>query len=376
MKPIQMVDLKGQFQGIAAEVRAGLDYCLENGAFIGGKPVADFAKALGTYLDVPHVIPCANGTDALQIALMALDLKAGDEVIVPSFTYVATAEVIGLLGLTPVMVDVDLDSFNLRVQDVLAALSPKTKAVVPVHLFGQTADMEAIIQCCQEHQLYLIEDNAQALGAYYQFKDGSRQAAGSLGHIGCTSFYPSKNLGAYGDGGAMFCRDEVLAEKLRTIANHGQRKRYYHDLIGVNSRLDAFQAVILQAKLAKLDQYIAARQAAANYYDQALGSIAALRCPQRQSYSNHVFHQYTLRVLDGRRDELQTYLQSQGIPSMIYYPLPLYEQPAFKNISRLGAEAFPNTETLCAQVISLPMHTELDQSQLAYICEHLTKFFA
>lgn len=375
MKTIEMVNLRQQYQNMKSEIDQAILACLEAGSFIGGKPVERFQQALASYLQVQHVIPCANGTDALQLAMMALGLKPGDEVIVPTFTYVATAEVIGLLGLTPVMVDVELDSFNVAAEHILPALSPKTKAIVPVHLFGQTANMQGILDLAQAHNLYVIEDNAQAIGAVYTNPQGQQLMAGTIGHIGCTSFYPSKNLGAYGDGGAMFTQDAELAERLRTIANHGQRKRYYHDLIGVNSRLDAIQAAILTVKLQYLDQYIAARQRAADYYDQALAGLDKVQTPQRMPYTSHVFHQYTLRVPPQDRQGLQDFLQSRGIPTMIYYPLPLYDQPAFQGIVRKGNAAFPHTEALCASVLSLPMHTELDEEQLAHIVKAIFDYF-
>lgn len=375
MQAIQMVDLKTQYQQIKAEVTAALEQCFEKGDFINGSYVQSLQQNLSRYLQVRHTIGCANGTDALQIAMMALGLKPGDEVIVPTFTYVATAEVIGLLGLTPVMVDVDLDTFNLRPQDIEQAITDKTRAIVPVHLFGQCCDMAAIMEIARKHRLYVIEDNAQAIGAVYTH-NGEKTQAGTIGHIGCTSFYPSKNLGAYGDGGAMFTNDDTLAGKLKTVANHGQNRRYYHDIIGVNSRLDNIQAAFLDIKLKYLDEYIQRRQAAAAYYDEHLAAVEEVICPKRAEFSTHVFHQYTLRVPAAKRDKLQQFLQSRQIPSMIYYPLPLYEQAAFADIVRKGAESFANTEELCATVISLPMHSELSTEQLAYICESIQEFFA
>lgn len=376
MRPIQMVDLKAQYQNIKEEVSTAVLECIESAAFINGPQVKSFKKHLEEYLEVTSVIPCANGTDALQIALMALDLKPGDEVIVPTFTYVATAEVIGLLRLTPVMVDVDANTFNTTAALIEAAITDKTKAIVPVHLFGQSADMEAILAVAKKHQLYVVEDNAQAIGADYTFSNGRIQKTGTLGHIGCTSFYPSKNLGAYGDGGAIFTNDEALGQKLQKIASHGQAKRYYHDCIGVNSRLDSIQAAILDIKLAKLDDYAAARQKVAAYYDNALGNIEGVQIPVRQHNSTHVFHQYTLKVPAEKRDALKAYLQEQNIPSMIYYPVPLNEQEAFKHITRAASPSFPVTDELCKTVISLPIHTEMDEEQLIYICKAIQDFFA
>jgi len=375
MQAIQMVDLKTQYQQIKSEVTAALEQCFEKGDFINGSYVQSLQQNLSRYLQVRHSIGCANGTDALQIAMMALGLKPGDEVIVPTFTYVATAEVIGLLGLTPVMVDVDLDTFNLRPQDIEQAITDKTRAIVPVHLFGQCCDMSAIMEIARKNRLYVIEDNAQAIGAVYTH-NGEKTYAGTIGHIGCTSFYPSKNLGAYGDGGAMFTNDDTLAGKLKTVANHGQNRRYYHDIIGVNSRLDNLQAAFLDIKLKYLDEYIQRRQSAAAYYDEHLAAVEEVICPKRAAFSTHVFHQYTLRVPAAKRDKLQQFLQTKQIPSMIYYPLPLYEQAAFKDIVRKGAESFANTDELCATVISLPMHSELSVEQLAYICESIQEFFA
>ncbi|MFN7117480.1 MAG: DegT/DnrJ/EryC1/StrS family aminotransferase [Saprospiraceae bacterium] len=372
---IQMVDLKTQYHKLKTEIDAGIQDVLETTSFIGGPKVAAFQQNLEKYLRVNHVIPCANGTDALQIAMMALDLKPGDEVIVPAFTYVATAEVIALLGLRPAMVDVDPDTFNITADIIEAAITPRTKAIVPVNLFGQSCDMEPIMKVAKAHNLWVIEDNAQAIGADYTFSDGTVAKTGAIGHIGCTSFYPSKNLGAYGDGGALYTNDTELADKCRKIANHGQVKRYYHDVVGVNSRLDAIQAVILNAKLQHLDEYAAARQAAAAYYDHAFQQVAQLQVPKRQPNSTHVFHQYTLLVKNGRRDELQAYLQSKGIPTMIYYPVPLYQQEAFKNSMANQFDTLPVTEMLCESVISLPMHTELDEEMLDYISSAVVEFF-
>lgn len=373
---IQMVDLKTQYSRIQAEVDAAVLDVIRSTAFIGGPKVNAFKAAFAQYLGATHVIPCANGTDALQVALMALDLQPGDEVIVPAFTYVATAEVIALLQLKPVMVDVDPDTFNITADIFEAAITPRTKAVVPVHLFGQSCDMEPIMQMANKHGIWVVEDNAQAIGADYTFSDGRVQKTGTLGHIGCTSFYPSKNLGAYGDGGAIYTNDDILGPKCQMIANHGQVKRYYHDAIGVNSRLDAMQAVILEIKLRYLDSYAAARQKAAAYYDRAFASVDALQVPKRAANSSHVFHQYTLQVKNGQRDELASFLKEKGIPSMIYYPVPLYKQNAYKALIPTDFADLPVTEQLCESVLSLPMHTELDESALSFISDGVKSFFA
>ncbi|MEO1517148.1 MAG: DegT/DnrJ/EryC1/StrS family aminotransferase [Bacteroidota bacterium] len=371
---IQMVDLKGQYRKIKEEVNQSIQEVLDTAWFIGGPKVKAFQEHLASYLDVGHVIPCANGTDALQIAMMALDLQEGDEVIVPTFTYVATAEVIGLLNLKPVMVDVDPNTFNITADILEAAITPRTKAVVPVHLFGQSSDMAPIMEVANKHGIYVVEDNAQAIGSYYTLPDGSRQRAGTIGHIGCTSFFPSKNLGCYGDGGAMYSNDDDLAQRLRMIANHGQRKKYHHSMIGCNSRLDALQAAVLDIKLKYLDQYSAARQQVAAHYDQAFASVDALQTPTRQANATHVFHQYTLKVKDGRRDQLKAFLLEKGIPSMIYYPIPLYRQDAFKEYVDEGFE-LPVTERLCQQVISLPIHTEMDEDLMQFISHSVREFF-
>ncbi len=371
---IQMVDLKGQYQKIKSEINVAVLDCIENAQFIQGPQVKTFQQDLEEYLGVRHVIPCANGTDALQIAFMALGLQPGDEVIVPSFTYVATAEVIALLHLKPVMVDVHPDTFNITAELVEAAITPKTKAIVPVHLFGQSADMESIMQVTEKHGLFVVEDNAQAIGADYFFKTGKTQKAGTIGHIGTTSFFPSKNLGCYGDGGALMTNDDALAAQIRMIANHGQRKKYYHEVVGVNSRLDSLQAAILSVKLQYLDAYAAARQSAAAYYDEAFKEIEDIQIPVRQHNSTHVFHQYSLLIKEGRRDELQQYLAERGIPSMIYYPVPLYRQNAFKQYVPEGFQ-LPVTERLCGEVISLPIHTEMDEELLKYISGSIKSFF-
>lgn len=372
MHAIQMVDLKRQYLKIKDEIDQGILEVLDTTAYINGPKVKAFQEGLQTYLNAKHVIPCANGTDALQIAMMALDLQPGDEVIVPAFTYVATAEVIALLRLKPVMVDVDYDTFNLTADIVAKAITPRTKAIVPVNLFGQSCDLEPIMALAKEHGIWVIEDNAQAIGADYTFRDGSTAKTGTIGHIGCTSFYPSKNLGAYGDGGAISTNDSALAERMQMIANHGQVRRYYHDLVGVNSRLDAIQAVVLGVKLKHLDEYAAARQAAADFYDQALAGLDWLQTPVRFSRSTHVFHQYTLLVKNGQRDALQTHLQQQGIPTMIYYPVPLYAQDAFRPFTEVNN--LPVTEQLCQEVLSLPIHTELDAEQLNFIVEAIKGF--
>ena len=375
MANIQMVDVRGQYLHIKDEVDAAIQEVIDSCAFINGPAVKSFAANLESYLDVQHVVPCANGTDALQIALMALDLQPGDEVIVPAFTYVATAEVIALLGLTPVMVDVDQNTFNVTADIVKAAITPKTKVVVPVHLFGQvTGDMGEIMELATIHNFYVIEDNAQAIGANFIAKDGMVSKSGTIGHIGCTSFYPSKNLGCYGDGGAIYTNDEALAINIRKIANHGQVKKYHHDVIGCNSRLDSIQAAVLDVKLKRLDQYCAARESAASYYDEKLCGIAGLTIPVRESRSSHVFHQYTLREQTGRRDELKEYLIEKGIPSMVYYPVPLYKQEAFKHYAPDIELAV--TEQLCNEVISLPIHTEMNTEMQDIIIGAVKKFYA
>ena len=372
---IQMVDLKGQYKKIQEEVDQAVLEVIRSAAFINGPTVKSFQANLEQYLGAKHVIPCANGTDALQIAFMALGLKPGDEVIVPAFTYVATAEVIALLRLKPIMVDVDPDTFNITADIIEAAATPNTKAVVPVNLFGQSCDMEPIMEVAKQHNLYVVEDNAQAIGADYTFSDGHSQKTGTIGHIGCTSFYPSKNLGAYGDGGAIYTNDDDLASMLRMMANHGQNKRYYHAHVGVNSRLDSIQAAILDIKLRHLDAYAETRRAAAAHYDQAFANMEQLVVPVRQHNSTHVFHQYTLKVKDGRRDELQAYLKEKGLPSMIYYPVPLYEQKAYKGLSDRQVDSLPVTDQLCKDVISLAMHSELNQEQLEHITETVKSFW-
>jgi UDP-2-acetamido-2-deoxy-ribo-hexuluronate aminotransferase len=372
-KKIQMVDLKTQYEKIKPEVDAAIQNVLSNTAFINGPEVKAFQAELEAYLKVKHVIPCANGTDALQIAMMALDLKPGDEVITADFTYVATAEVIGLLGLKPVLVDVVPDTFEIDVKAIEKAITKNTKAIVPVHLFGQCADMDKIMELAKKHKLHVIEDTAQAIGAEYISADGSRRKAGSIGTVGCTSFFPSKNLGCYGDGGAIFTNDDALAAKIRMIANHGQSVLYMHDIIGVNSRLDSIQAAILRIKLRELDNYAAARNKAAAYYDKAFANHPKLKTPARASFSNHVFHQYTLQLDGIDRNALREFLAGKEIPAMIYYPIPLHLQKAYLD-PRYKEGDFPVTEKLCASVVSLPMHTELDEDTLKYITGAVLEF--
>lgn len=366
MKKIQMVDLQTQYQHIKQEIDAGIQEVIDSAAFIKGKKVTDFQAHLEQYTGAKHVIPVGNGTDALQIALMGLGLKAGDEVITPTFTFIATAEVVALLGLTPVVVDVDWETMNMDLESVRRAITPRTKAIVPVHLFGQCADMEPLMQLAQEHHLYVVEDACQAIGARYTFSNGETKQAGTIGHIGCTSFFPSKNLGCYGDGGAIFTNDDELAARMRAIANHGMVVRYHHEMIGVNSRLDSIQAAVLDAKLPHLDEYIAARQRAAACYDKAFAGNSKLLIPGRQNNSTHVFHQYTLRVAGADRDQLREQLAERGIPAMIYYPVPLHQQKAYLD-PRYKDGDFPVAEKLASCVLSLPMHTELDEEQLNYI---------
>jgi dTDP-4-amino-4,6-dideoxygalactose transaminase len=365
-----MVDLVGQHEKIRGEIEAALAGVMSAAQFINGPEVGAFAAELGAYLGTPHVIPCANGTDALQIAMMGLGLARGDEVITADFTYVATAEVIALLGLVPVLVDVDPDTFTLDPRAVARAITPRTRAIVPVHLFGQCADMQPLLDLARQHGLHVIEDAAQAIGARYQLADGTSARAGTLGTVGCTSFFPSKNLGAYGDGGAMFTADAHLAARLRSIATHGQTRPYVHERVGVNSRLDSLQAAILRIKLRHLDDYTAARQRAAAAYDRAFASHPRLRPPARSPRSTHVFHQYTL-VLDGLdRDRIREQLAARGVPSMVYYPVPLHRQPAYAD-PRHPDRDFPVTEALCRSVLSLPMHTELEPDMLTHITDTL-----
>lgn len=372
-KKIQMVDLKSQYEKIKTEVDAAIQNVLDNTAFINGPEVKSFQAELEQYLEVKHVIPCANGTDALQIAMMALDLKPGDEVITADFTYVATAEVIALLGLKPVLVDVVPNTFEIDVHAIEKAITPKTKAIVPVHLFGQCADMEAIMALAKKYNLYVIEDTAQAIGANYKYADGSIKKAGTIGTVGCTSFFPSKNLGCYGDGGAIFTNDDALAAKIRMIANHGQSVQYVHDSIGVNSRLDSIQAAVLRIKLRDLDNYAAARNKAASYYDKEFANHPKLKTPARATFSDHVFHQYTLQLNGVDRNAFREFLAGKEIPAMIYYPIPLHLQKAYLD-PRYKAGDFPVTEKLCDSVVSLPMHTELEEETLKYITDSVLEF--
>ncbi len=370
-----MVDLKGQYLKIKTAVDKGIQDVLDQTAFINGPAVKEFQSDLEQYLQVKHVIPCANGTDALQIAMMALGLQPGDEVITASFTYVATAEVIGLLGLVPVLVDVDADTYNIDVKAIEANITSKTKAIVPVHLFGQCSDMESILKLAEKHKLFVIEDVAQAIGADYSFSDGRRVKAGTMGTVGCTSFFPSKNLGCYGDGGAMYTNNDELAAALRMVAHHGQSVQYKHDVIGVNSRLDTIQAAVLKVKLQFLDDYAVARNRAADFYDAAFANHPNLKIPVREKKSTHVFHQYTLQLKGADRQKLRDGLAEKGIASMIYYPIPLHFQKAFAS-ERYPVGAFPITERLCESVFSLPMHTELDEETLRYIADAVLELLA
>jgi UDP-2-acetamido-2-deoxy-ribo-hexuluronate aminotransferase len=373
MEEIRMVDLKGQYNKIKGEIDQAIFSVIENTEFISGSKVKEFQKNLEQYLQVKHVIPCANGTDALQIALMALGLKAGDEVITSGFTFIATLEVIALLGLKPVIVDVDPDTFTISPDAIKRAITPKTKAIIPVHLFGQCADMDAIMEIAKSNKLYIVEDSAQALGSIYTFKNGTKAHAGTMGQIGCTSFFPSKNLGCFGDGGALFTNDDSLAQMMRSVANHGMKVRYYHDTIGVNSRLDTIQAAVLDVKLQHLDHYNKSRQNAAAFYDNAFKGNKHIKTPARNANSTHIFHQYTLLLTDVDREGLKNFLQSKGIPSMIYYPVPLHLQNAYKDLGYKEGD-FPITEDLCKRVISLPMHTELSDEQLRHITQSLLEF--
>ena len=371
---IQMVDLKSQYMKIKPQVDKAINDVLSSTQFINGEHVKSLQKELANYLGVKHVITCANGTDALQISMMALGLKSGDEVITPSFTYIATAEVIGLLGLKPVFVDCDSKTFNISVEEVEKAITKKTKAIVPVHLFGQSSDMKSIMNLAKKHDLFVIEDNAQAIGSDY-LGFNKPQKTGTIGNVGCTSFFPSKNLGCYGDGGAMMTNDDELAEKLRMIANHGQSKRYYHDMVGCNSRLDNIQAAVLRIKLKELDQYIQNRQKAANYYDQNLKELNQLTLPYRSMESNHVFHQYTLKLNENiKRDELIEFLAKKNIPAMVYYPVPAHHQKMFSEIPNSHAN-MKVTNELSSRVFSLPMHTELSSLQQDFIIDNLFRFF-
>jgi dTDP-4-amino-4,6-dideoxygalactose transaminase len=369
---IQMVDLKGQYLNIKSDVDNAIQSVIDRTQFIKGTDVKEFEQNLAEYLQVKHVISCANGTDALQIAMMALELKPGDEVIVPVFTYIATAEVIGLLGLVPVMVDVDPNTFCIDVNQVTAKITSRTKAIVPVHLFGQCANMEELMKVAVLNNLYVIEDTAQAIGAKYMFNNGDIKSAGCIGDIGTTSFFPSKNLGCYGDGGAMFTNDDKLAEKIRMICNHGQKVQYVHDVIGVNSRLDTIQAGILNVKLVRLRDYEMARNIVAERYDDILGECNWLQIPVRNTHSTHVFHQYTIKIKEGKemRDNLRKSMSEKGIPTMIYYPIPLHLQKAFAT-EGIGNGSFPVSEILCDTVLSLPIHTEMTEEMMLYITDKL-----
>lgn len=369
-----MVDLKRQYLRIKEEIDAAVIQVMTNANFINGAEVKSFQQNLERYLNVKHVIPCANGTDALQIAMMGLGLKPGDEVITASFTYVATAEVIALLGLVPILVEAKEVDFTIDPAEIERAITPKTKAIVPVHLFGQGADMNAIMEIAKKHNLFVIEDTAQALGATYQLSNGESAALGTIGDIGCTSFFPSKNLGCFGDGGALFTNNDELAANLRMIANHGQKVRYYHDVIGVNSRLDTMQAAILDVKLGHLNEYAEARRSVADAYDSAFKGLNGLITPNGIDNGTHVFHQYTLRVLDGKRDALRKHLEERGVPSMIYYPLPLHFQKAFEN-ERYPKGSMPISERLSTEVLSLPIHTEMTSEELEFIVGNVKSFF-
>jgi len=369
-----MVDLKAQYEKIGAEIDDAIKSVLESTAFIKGPDVKLFEEELREYMGVKHVVSCANGTDALQLAMMALALKPGDEVITTNFTFIATVEVVALLGLKPVIVDPDPGSFNISVEAVRKAVTPKTKAIVPVHLFGQCADMESLMEIAKKNNLYIIEDAAQATGTDYFFRDGTTKKAGTIGHIGTTSFFPSKNLGCYGDGGALYTNDEAFAKKLRSIANHGMKVRFHYDDIGVNSRLDTIQAAILRVKLKYLSQFNKARKSVADKFDAAFAGCQSISVPVRVSYSSHIFHQYTIRVKNGKRDELKKFLESKKIPSMVYYPGPLHMQEAYRSLGYKEND-FPVTTTLCKEVLSLPMHPDMEQEQLDYIILNVLKFF-
>lgn len=370
---IEMVDLRGQYLHIQSEINEAMQEVLSSVAFINGSQVKEFSRNLALYNGIKHVVTCGNGTDALQIAFMALGLKPGDEVIVPVHTYVATAEVIALLRLVPVFVDCDEDHFTIDVNQIEDKITPRTRAIAPVHLYGQCADMEPLLEIARRNHLFVVEDTAQAIGATYTFSDGTRRRAGCMGTIGATSFFPSKNLGCYGDGGALFVDDDALAERVRMIANHGQRVKYHHDIIGCNSRLDTLQAAILNVKLKYLDRYTEARQQAAARYDELLKDVAGIILPKRTENSTHVFHQYTIRVLNHRRDALKAYLAEQGIPSMIYYPVPLHLQKAYIQEGK-GIGTFPVAERLSEEVLSLPMHTELTLEMQEFIAERIRCF--
>ncbi len=370
---IVMVDLRNQYQKLKPEINQAMQEVMDATSFIKGRQVFEFEQNLAQFTGTKHVISCGNGTDAIQIALMALDLRPNDEIIVPAFTYVATIEVIALLGLKPIMVDVNPETFNIDISALENAITPTTKAVIPVHLFGQCSDMEPILNLAEKHGLYVIEDNAQALGADYTFSNGLTKQTGTIGHIGCNSFFPTKNLGCFGDGGAIFTDDAQLAEKIRMVANHGQKQKYHHDLVGCNSRLDTLQAAILDIKLKYLNEHLEARQKAASFYDEDIKDLAFAELPLRMPNATHTFNQYTLKVKNGRRDELQSYLAGHGIPSMIYYPLPLYKQVAYRQYVSHGFK-LPVTEYLCQSVLSIPIHTEIDETILTTITNTLKSF--
>ncbi|SFB90642.1 dTDP-4-amino-4,6-dideoxygalactose transaminase [Zunongwangia mangrovi] len=374
MRKIQMVDLKGQYDGIKDQINTSFEEVITSTAFINGPEVQNFQKELEAYLGVKHVIPCGNGTDALQIAMMGLGLKPGDEVITVDFTFAATVEVIALLGLTPVLIDVEPDTFNIDPEKIKSAITPKTKAIVPVHLFGQSANMDAIMEIAEANDLFVIEDNAQAIGGNYHDKNGKTHKTGTIGHVGATSFFPSKNLGCYGDGGAIFTNDDELAHTIRGVVNHGMYERYHHDVVGVNSRLDSLQAAVLRAKLPKLDTYNAARRKSADLYDAALKEQENIITPVRVGKDDtHVFHQYTLRITNGKRDDLVKHFQENNIPCGVYYPIPLHKQKAYAD-ERYNEADFEVTNQLVKEVISLPMHTELDEEQIEFITSTLIEF--
>jgi dTDP-4-amino-4,6-dideoxygalactose transaminase len=367
-----MVDLKSQYAKIESEVDKAIKEVITNTSFINGPSVKEFKADLENYLDVKHVIPCGNGTDALQIALMALDLKPGDEVITTTFTFIATAEVIALLGLTPVFVDIERDNYNISVEEIKKHITPKTKVILPVHLYGQCAAMEEILEIAKSNNIYVVEDTAQAIGSKYKFKNGTKVAAGTMGDIGTTSFFPSKNLGCYGDGGAIFTNNDELAQKMSMIVNHGSKVKYHHEIVGVNSRLDSIQAAVLKIKLPLLDSYCEARLAAALQYNEGLKDIDWIVTPKIMEYSTHVFHQYTLQVKNGKRDELKAFLAGKGISTMVYYPIPLHQQKAFKKEG--GNTIFPVSDEFQSNVLSLPIHTELDNETISFITESIKEF--
>lgn len=369
-----MVDLKAQYEKIGSEIDSAIKSVLESTAFIKGPDVRLFEEELQRFMGVKYVVSCANGTDALHLAMMVLGLKPGDEVITTDFTFIATVEVVALLGLKPVIVDPEPGSFNISVEAIRKAITPRTKAIVPVHIFGQCADMESIMDLARQHDLYVIEDAAQATGADYFFKDGTSRKAGTIGHIGTTSFFPSKNLGCYGDGGALYTNDETFSRKLRSIANHGMKIRYHYDDIGVNSRLDTLQAAILRVKLGHLSEFNANRKMVADFYDAAFVGCQQVSVPERVKYSSHIFHQYTIKVKNGKRDELRKFLEAKAIPTMVYYPGPLHMQEAYTYLGYKD-EDLPVTSALCQEVLSLPMHPDMDRDQLEYISQNVLEFF-